>query len=146
MTRVLLDANVFLHALGGHVDLRPACRTILGHVGSGVIKGEASTLVIDEVVHVRHRRLGDRRLAVKDGRSAATLCRLHAVTEREIDAALSLFGAQPRLQMRDAVHVATAQHHDLSVVISTDRGLDGVPGLRRVDPADAAAVQSLLAG
>lgn len=146
MTRALVDANVFIHALGDHPVLRPACRAVLGHSASGDILAEASSLVIEEVVHVRNRRTGDRRAAVKDGRAAAALCLLHPITSRDVETALGLFLAHPRLQMRDAIHVATATQHGLSVVLSTDRGFDDVPGLRRVDPADRTAVELLLAG
>lgn len=146
MTRALLDANVFIHALGEHPILRPACRAVLAHSSRGDIVAEASALVIDEVVHVRNRRSGDRRASVKDGRAAAALCLLHPVTSRDVETALGIFLAQPGLQMRDAIHVATAAQHGLSVVLSTDRAFDDIPGLRRIDPADRSTVDSLMAG
>lgn len=145
MTRILLDANVFLHSLGSHPVLRPACQAVLGLVARQQIAGEASALMIDEIVHVRHRRLGDRRIAVTDGRAASALCIVHPVTERTVEAALDIFAAQASLQMRDAIHVATARQHGLSLVMTTDRGFDDLPGLCRVDPTDTAAVAALTA-
>ncbi|CAN5236444.1 hypothetical protein BH20ACT5_BH20ACT5_20000 [soil metagenome] len=106
--------------------------------------GEASALVIDEVVQVRHRRSGNRRLAMIDGRAAAAMCVLHPVTDREIDAALELFVTYPGLQMRDAIHVATARRHAVAVILCTDRGIDSIAGLRRVEPADNEAVAALV--
>jgi len=40
--------------------------------------------------------------------------------------------ATPRLQARDAIHVAVMQRHDISRVLSFDRAFDAVPGLTRI--------------
>ncbi len=40
--------------------------------------------------------------------------------------------ATPRLQARDAIHVAVMQAHDIGRVLSFDRGFDAVPGLTRI--------------
>ncbi|MBA2389056.1 MAG: type II toxin-antitoxin system VapC family toxin [Geodermatophilaceae bacterium] len=146
MTRVLLDANVFLHAIGSDAVLRPACRRVLSMVEAGELVGEASALIVDEIVHVRNRRLGDRQQAVADGTAAAALCLLHPVAQEDVEAAMGLFVEAPRLQMRDAIHAAVARRYGLSVVLSRDRGFDGIPGLRRVDPADVEAIAALVAG
>lgn len=146
MTRVLVDANVFLHALGNDEALRRACTEITDRLGDGELIGEASVLLVNEVVHVRNRRLGDRRQAVNNGLNAARLLTLHAIDERDVLAALELFMTHSRLDMSDAIQAAVARRQGLRVVLSTDRGFDDVPGLRRVDPADSAAVASVLAG
>lgn len=146
MTRVLVDSNVFLHALGNDEALRRACSEITDRLGDGEFIGEASVLVVNEVVHVRNRRLGDRRQAVSNGQNAARLLTLHAIDERDVVAALELFLTHERLDMSDAIQAAVARRQGLHVVLSTDRGFDGIPGLRRVDPADAEAVAAVLAG
>jgi len=40
--------------------------------------------------------------------------------------------ATPRLQARDAIHVAVMQAHDIGRVLSFDRAFDAVPGLSRI--------------
>ncbi len=45
--------------------------------------------------------------------------------------------------MRDGIHAATALNHGIELVVSPDRAFDRVPGLRRVDPADAVATLRL---
>jgi predicted nucleic acid-binding protein len=40
--------------------------------------------------------------------------------------------ATPRLQARDAIHVAVMQRHGIDRTISFDRAFDGIPGLTRV--------------
>lgn len=109
MTRVLLDTNVFIHAVGGDPALRPACQRVIAHLTGGRLTGEASSLLIEEIVHVRHRRGGDRALAVSDGRAAAALLVLHPVGEEEVETALEVI----------------ARRHGLTVILSTDRGFDG---------------------
>lgn len=146
MNRVLLDSNVFLHALGRDDVLRPSCVEVIDQLSAGAFVGEAACVLVNEVVHVRHRRTGDRRRAVMDGRAAAQLLVLRAVDDVDTSTALELFLAHERLQMNDAVQVAVARRYGLATVLSTDRGLDGIPGLRRVDPADGEAVAQLLAG
>jgi predicted nucleic acid-binding protein len=42
------------------------------------------------------------------------------------------------------VHVATCQVNGIETILTADRGFDGVPGLRRVDPADLSEVRTLL--
>lgn len=146
MTRVLLDANVFLHAVGSDPVLRPACQQVMAHLGEGRLRGEASSLMVEEVVHVRHRRTGDRTLATRDGRAAAALLTLHPVGEDVIESALAAFARHDRLEVRDAVHLTTARTHGLTTILSTDRGFDGIEDLRRVDPADEDAIGELARG
>lgn len=146
MNRILLDANVFLHALGSDEVLRPACQSIIDQLEHGRFVGEASTLILNEVVHVRHRRSGDRQRAVRDGRAAAALLVVRPVVDLDFIAALELFLAHDSLQMNDAVHVAVARRYGLTAAISTDRGLDGVPGLHRIDPADPDAMAGVVGG
>lgn len=144
MTRVLVDANVFLHALGDDARLRPSCELVIERLVAGELRGEGASLMVEEVMHVRHRRSGDRAQAARDGRAAASvLAALHPVGEPELDAAVEIFLAHETLHARDAVHVAVARRHGLAVLLSTDRGFDAVEGLRRIDPADRAAVEEL---
>jgi len=146
MSPVLLDANVFLHALGADAALRAACRRVLARVEAGDLMGEVSAVAIDEIVHVRNRKLGDRRLAVTAGRAAARLCVVRPVAPEDVEAAMTLFLENPRLDMRDAIHVAVARRYGVLVVVTTDRGFDDVAGLTRVDPVDEQAVGQLVDG
>lgn len=146
MNRVLLDSNIFIHALGTDEVLRPACTDIIDQLAAGAFVGEAACILVNEIVHVSHRRTGDRRRAVMDGRTAAQLVVLRPIDDLDTNTALDLFLAHESLQMNDAVQVAVARRYGLATVLSTDRGMDGIPNLRRVDPADAEAVTELIAG
>jgi uncharacterized protein len=143
VTRVLLDTNVILYALGGpHAQAVP-CRRILELVGEGNLQAEAPVDIVQEILHHRNRRLGDRAQAAKDAQAAAALCRLHAVEPHDAREAARLFADSPRLSARDAVFAAVATRHGLRTIISADADFDGLPGLRRIDPSDAAAVAAL---
>lgn len=126
--------------------MRAACDHVIEHLAEERFSGEASALMIEEILHVRHRRSGDRARAVDDGRAASSvLLALHPVGEHELEAALEIFRAHGTLHARDAVHVAVARRHGLTRLLSTDRGFDDVEDLRRIDPKDRAAVDELTA-
>ncbi len=145
MKRVLLDTNVILYALGGpHAQAEP-CRRILELAGEGALRPEAPVDIVQEILHHRNRRLGNRAQASRDALAAATLCRLHAVEPQDAREAPRLFAASPRLSARDAVFAAIATRHGLKTILSADADFDGLPGiLHRIDPTDAEAVTALV--
>lgn len=144
MKRVLIDTNVFLYALGGPHAYAEPCRRIVALAGEGGIEMEAPVDLIQEVLHHRARRLSDRRQAATEAAAAATLCRLHPVEPRDASTAAELFADSTRLSARDAVFAAIAMRHGLETILSADGDFDGLPGLCRLDPADAAAVRGLI--
>ena len=62
---------------------------------------------------------------------------VHDFDARVLQRALELVGTHERIGGRDAVHAATALVAGIAAIISPDRAFDRVPGLRRIDPADA---------
>ena len=126
---VLLDASVFLHALGGEHALRTPCREVLAHRG---LEFHASVELVLEVVFHRLRRV-ERDQAVADARLVADSCRLHDFDANVLRRALSLI-AEGRVGGRDAVHAATALEAGIGVIVSSDPDFEGIPGLDRVDP------------
>lgn len=49
-----------------------------------------------------------------------------------------LIEQHPALAARDLVHVATCLEQGIAEIVSSDRGFETVPGIRRLDPARAA--------
>jgi predicted nucleic acid-binding protein len=47
---------------------------------------------------------------------------------------LKLFEESPELQVRDALHAATALNRGIRLVVTPDRAFDELLGLERVDP------------
>jgi predicted nucleic acid-binding protein len=128
---------VFLYAVGSEHPYRAACREIVGLAASGALLGDASVELVQEFVHVRTRRLGDRRESTEAGREIGTLCRLHPLEPEDLMLGLELFEESTHLDLRDALHAATALNRGIGLIVSTDRAFDGVAGLERVDPLRA---------
>jgi uncharacterized protein len=145
LTRFLYDTSIFLYAIGGPHDYRSPCRGILARAAGAEVQGEASADLIQEVVHHRSRRTGDRVRAAREARDVAHLCRLHEVQPADTLRALDLYAASERLGSRDAVFAAVAINRGITTILSPDRAFDEVPGLARVDPADLNAVEELFA-
>ncbi|HEX2164232.1 MAG TPA: type II toxin-antitoxin system VapC family toxin [Thermoanaerobaculia bacterium] len=140
MRRFLYDTAVFLYAVGREHPYREPCRRLVELAAAGVLHGEASVELLQEYAHVRSRRSGDREAAAREARDVAALCRLHDVTRSDLLLGLSLFASLPRLEMRDALHAATALERGVFTIVSPDRAFDDVPGLERLDPSRAEVV------
>lgn len=140
MRRFLFDTSIFLYAVGADHPYRGPCRHLVELASEGRILGEASVELIQEYVHVRARRTGQKELAAQEGEDVARLCALHELTELDLHLALTLFRTVPSLQLRDAIHAATAINRGIELILSTDRGFDDVQGLQRLDPVDAFAI------
>jgi predicted nucleic acid-binding protein len=144
VTRFFVDSNVFLYALGAEHRYREPCRRLIEHADSGRLRPEASVELVQEVLWVRARRLGDRRQALQDSRDVAELCVLHPLEAHDLEAAMALYQDHATITPRDAVHAATAIGRGVGRIVSADRHLDDIPGLRRIDPVDIATVDGLI--
>lgn len=51
---------------------------------------------------------------------------------------MNLVVTHQKPRVRDAVHAATAPRRGISVILSADHNFDGIAGLERLDPHDAA--------
>jgi predicted nucleic acid-binding protein len=145
VNRALLDSNVVLYAIGGPHPYAEPCRRILALAGENRVRLEAPVDLIQEVMHHRARRLGDRAQATADARAAAELCQLHAVEPRDAREAANLFADSTRLSARDAIFAAIAIRHGLPAIVSADSDFDELAGLQRIDPCDSAALAALTA-
>jgi predicted nucleic acid-binding protein len=144
MKRVLVDTNVILYAIGGPHAYAEPCRRIVALAGDGHLDMEAPVDLVQEVLHHRARRLGDRRQAAADAMAVTTLCRLHTVEPQDASKAAELFATSERLSARHAVFATIAARHGLEMILSADTDFDGLAGLRRVDPADDTAITQLI--
>lgn len=137
MASLFLDANVFLYAIGADRPYRESCRALLQAVGDGVIAGVTSSEVLQEVLHVRARRVG-----VKDAtralRAAAKIPgEVLPVTREDLLEACVLLDTHPELRVRDALHAAVMKRARLSLLVSVDRHFDALKSLRRLSPEEA---------
>ncbi|MGC5616729.1 type II toxin-antitoxin system VapC family toxin [Georgenia sp. Z1491] len=133
--RIFVDTAVLALAVGGHHPLREPCRALLHAAAAGDVELNISTEAIQELLFHRMRR-GDRGVAVSLVRDVRTMCRVHAFDDTIVSRMLDLVAAGG-VGGRDAVHAATALEQGFDAIVSPDRDLDGVPGLRRLDPGAA---------
>lgn len=137
MARIFLDANVFLYAIGADSPHRTPCRAVLEAVGQGRLDGITSSEVLQEILHVRSRRVN-----VKDATSAVRaaadlVAEVLPVTTNDVLGACRLLEAHSGLSARDALHAAVMMNSQLHLLVSVDRDFDVLPELKRIDPVRA---------
>ena len=127
-----------MYAAGSDHPLREPCQQALGRAVEQDIRLVTDAEVLQEILY-RYFSLGRPESARTVHRSAIDLCdEVLPIEVAHTTLALELLFEHPRLTPRDAIHVATMQHHGLKLLLSTDQDFDG-PGLvERIDPADFA--------
>jgi predicted nucleic acid-binding protein len=134
VARFFLDTNVFLYAVGGEGPHRAACRALLAAVGDGELDGVTSSEVLQEILHVRSRRLGWSDATATVRAAAALVADVLPVSHYDVLAACDLIDRHPNLGARDSLHVAVMRSADIDTIISMDADFDAVPNLRRIHP------------
>jgi uncharacterized protein len=141
--RFLFDTGVFIYALGGEHPYREPCRQVLREVRDRSLGAEASVELIHEFAYVRLRQVSSRVEAARFAHSIARSFSLHVVEPSDMERAVDLWCEHERLDVRDAIFAAQALNRGIDAILSPDQDFDGIPGLQRIDPADANAVASL---
>lgn len=144
MRRFLYDTSIFIYALGREHPYREPCREIVRRAARGDLQGEAGSDLLQELLHQRMRRTGDRRDAAEAARNVAKLAWWHPLEPADVQRGIDLFEAHPDLDARDAVFAALAINRGIDAILATDRAFDGIDGLERIDPADDPAVAALI--
>lgn len=103
MRRFLYDTSIFAYALGADHPYQGPCREIVRRAASGELQGEASSDLLQELIHQRTRRTGDRPGAAKAVRNVAKLVWWHRVEPNDVQRGIDLFETHPGLGARDAV-------------------------------------------
>ena len=137
MVRAFLDTNVFLYAIGAESPHRGPCRDVLAAIGKGEIDAVTSSEVLQELLHLRTRRV-----SLHDGiqaaRSAAAMvAEVLPVRGDDVLAACKILEKHPQMSARDALHVAVMKASRVHILISVDKDFDAVKDIKRVDPNDA---------
>jgi predicted nucleic acid-binding protein len=141
--RFLYDTSIFVYALGREHPYKEPCREIVRKAAIGDLQGEASGDLLQELVHQRVRRTGNRHDAAKVARSVAKLAWWHPVKPNDVQRGIDLFETHDSLDARDAVFAALAINRGIDAILATDRAFDGIDGLERIDPTDGPAIATL---
>ncbi|HWP64123.1 MAG TPA: type II toxin-antitoxin system VapC family toxin [Candidatus Binatia bacterium] len=132
---VFIDTAIVMYAAGTDHPLRAPCRAIVRAIGDGRLDAVTNSEVVQEILH-RYGAIGRRQEGI--ALAAATLdlfAPVLPVTHALVRRVPALMEHYPALSARDAIHVATCLHEGIGEIVSPDRAFDGIPGLRRIDPA-----------
>ncbi len=140
MARIFLDSNVFLYAIGGEGPHREFSRAVLAAVGQGRLDGVTSAEVLQEVLHVRSRRVNIKAATSSVRAASGLVAEVLPVTHEDVLEACRLLDRHSALGARDALHAAVMKSSAVEVLVSVDRDFDGLPGIKRLDPRDALAL------
>jgi predicted nucleic acid-binding protein len=135
---ILVDSNVLMYAAGVPHPHKAESLALLERIAKGAVEAAVDAEVLRELL-ARYRAVG--RWA--DGRRVYDLCRriipvVLPVTAEVLDLARSLMDRHPKLMARDALHASVCEHAALDAICSYDRDFDRIPGVRRLEPEDAA--------
>lgn len=132
----LLDANVFVYALGRLHPYQQPCERLLAEAEDNPGLYNVSVEVLQEVLHAFWARR-----QLQDGLRAFDLMMKifpepYSVEKKDSQAARSILERHPNLSPRDAIHAAVVLNHDLEAIVSADRAFDQVAEIRRLDPLE----------
>jgi predicted nucleic acid-binding protein len=132
----MVDANVFIYAVGGPGPYRESCQRFLRSLYKQSNEFLTNVEVLQEILHVlgrRGRRTEAAALVLDVMRSLRSIIPIQAA---EISAAIAILKEYPQISTRDAVHAAVVLLHGLEGVVSADRGFDIIRGVTRFDPME----------
>ncbi len=132
---ILVDSNVIMYAAGAEHEHKAPSVSFLEEVGAGRVEAVVDAEVLQEILH-RYRAL--RRW--EDGRRVYDLTRrlfpvVVPITDAVLDRARALLDRYGGLMARDAVHAAVVQELGLAALVSYDRDVDVVRGVKRREPS-----------
>jgi hypothetical protein len=140
VARLFVDANVFLYAIGADSPHQIPCRAVLQSVGEGKLDGITSSEVLQEILHVRSRRMNVQDAASAVRAAAALVADVLPVTTHDVLEACRLLESHSDLGARDALHAAVMKNSQVHLLVSVDRDFDVVPDLKRIEPRQALAL------
>ena len=145
---LLVDTNVFMHAAGGDHPYRAPCRAIVRALGQGEgrIAGMApcvDTETFQEIAY-RYASIGRPSIGRRLQESLRALPVAVLPLDREVIDEFVLLQERyeqelerRRESVRDLLHVAAAVRSGIETILSADRDLDLLAGVRRLDPVAA---------
>jgi predicted nucleic acid-binding protein len=130
---VFLDTTVLVFATGGDHALRAPAQRLLKAHRDGEFTAAVTVEVLQELAHVKARRLArtDIALLVRD---LAIGLEVVSTTAVDLDAAMDIFARNANVGAFDAVLAAAAIGHDAALV-SADKAFGDVAELRWIDLA-----------
>ncbi len=134
MGSVFIDANIPIYAAGTPHPLTAPCRAIILAIPRAASPVVTSSEVLQELLHhYLGRRRPDLATVIIQDFDRVLDGRIEAITREDILRAAE-YSLEPRISSRDRVHLAVMERIGVTDIISSDRGFDDAPGVRRLDP------------
>jgi uncharacterized protein len=129
---IFLDANIPMYLVGDDHPHKFDAQRLIGRLAREQRRLATSSEVFQEVLHRFSSigREGDVELAFETLRGLVD--EVFAVEEADVFAAKDVLYGHPRLSARDALHLAVMRRHEISEIVSFDRGFDAVTWVRRL--------------
>jgi predicted nucleic acid-binding protein len=129
---IFVDSNVPMHIMGDDRQRKLDALRVLERLAKEQKRLVTSSEVFQELLH----RYGT---GSRQDRLEPAFETLHGLVEdvlpvegADVFAAKDLLYAHPRLSARDALHVAVMRRHEITEIVSFDRGFDAVTGISRL--------------
>jgi predicted nucleic acid-binding protein len=129
---IFVDSNVPMYLMGDDRQRRLDARRVLEHLAEQRMRLVTSSEVFQELLHRYGRGSRTDRVEPAFQTLRGLVEDVLAVEGADVFAAKDLLYAHPRLSARDALHVAVMRRHEITEIVSFDRGFDAVSGIRRL--------------
>ena len=129
---IFIDSNIPMYLVGAahphKVDTQRALEQVIAKGHRLVTDAE----VLQEILH-RYRAI-DRLDAIQPAFNTllGVVDEVFSIDEQDVRVAKDILLGAPRLSSRDALHLAIMRRHEVSSILTFDRGFDGVPGIARI--------------
>ncbi len=129
---IFVDTNIPMYLVGSPHANRTAAERKLDELIRGQERLVTDVEVQQEILH-RYAAIG-RRDAIQPAFDAllGIVDEVFPIEPRDVARAKGLVLERLALSARDAIHVAIMERHEVSRILTFDRGFDAVPGIRRV--------------
>lgn len=123
-----------MYAVGKPHPLQKPCRSVLEDITQGNLEANINVEVLQELLYVYSSR-GERKKGISVVNEILIIFpNPYSIGKSEIVKAKDLMKKHKSLTPRDAVHCATAINNNLKGIISTDKDLDIVKDIKRINP------------
>ena len=130
--KVYIDSNIFVYAAINNEKEGEKAREILKKVKEGTWEGTSSLLTIDEVLWIIQKNVG-KEMAHEIICTILIYPNMHFVdiTKSLISEAIYIY-KQKNLDPRDAIHLATMNFKNTSIIATNDADFDHIDGKKRI--------------
>ena len=129
---IFVDSNIPMYLVGASHVHKAGAQRLLETLVIARERLVTDAEVLQEIIH-RYVAIG-RRDAIQPAFDAAlgVVDEVLPVERHDAERAKEIVLGSERLSARDALHLAVMEHHEVTRILSFDRGFDGFPGITRV--------------